>query len=137
MNAPKANGANGANGRDARGRFARGNKGGPGNPRCRRAAALRQLLVGAVSDDDFRAVVAKLVDMAKAGDLAAIRELFDRMLGRPVGIDELRYVEQHELIDAADEARERDRPDYFGGDWRKAAARLMEIEAQEGVDGAD
>ena len=49
-----------------------------------RTAAIRGLLLDAVTDDDLRAVIAKLVEMAKGGDLAAIRELLDRMIGKPV-----------------------------------------------------
>ena len=74
---------NGANGRAAGGRFAPGNPGGPGNPLGSRVAALRAMLLDAVSPDDLRAIVATLVAQAKQGDLAAIRELFDRLLGKP------------------------------------------------------
>ena len=59
-------------GRDNKGRFARGNKGGTGNPFNRRVAGLRQLLLERVSDDDLAAIVDKMIDMAKEGDLAAI-----------------------------------------------------------------
>ena len=75
---------NGINGRVASGRFAPGNPGGPGNPHGKRTAALRAMVTEAVTDDDLRAVVAKLVELAKGGDLAAIRELLDRTIGKPV-----------------------------------------------------
>ena len=74
---------NGDNGRDAGGRFAKGNPGGPGNPFARRVARLRSLLLDAVSDDDLRAVVAKMVEKAKAGDVAAAREVLTRTIGKP------------------------------------------------------
>jgi hypothetical protein len=77
-----ARSTNGSNGRGAAGRFAAGNPGGPGNPHARRVAAMRAILLEAVTDDDLRAIVAKLVAMAKDGDLAAIRELLDRTLGK-------------------------------------------------------
>jgi len=64
------------------GRFAAGNPGGPGNPHARRVATLRALLFEAVTDDDLRAVVGKLIEQAKGGDLAAIREPLDRTLGK-------------------------------------------------------
>ena len=35
-------------------------------------------------EDDLRQVVTKLVELAKGGDLAAIRELLDRTMGKPV-----------------------------------------------------
>ena len=87
---------NGANGRGADGRFARGNCGGPGNPHAQRTARLRAMLLDSVSDDDFTTVVGKLVAMAKGGDLAAIRELLDRMMGKPKATIELEQAEMDE-----------------------------------------
>jgi hypothetical protein len=69
-------------GRDRNGRFAKGNAGGPGNPFARRVAHLRSVLMESVTDEDMRAVVRTLVTLAKAGDVAAIKLLFDRLLGR-------------------------------------------------------
>lgn len=73
---------NGANGRDASGRFVKGWKGGPGNPYVRHVAAIRSVLMSAVSDDDLRAIVSTLVEKAKAGDVMAAREVLDRLLGK-------------------------------------------------------
>jgi hypothetical protein len=95
METPSTNGPNG--GRNAGGRFAAGNRGGPGNPHAKRTAAIRGLLLDSVSDDDLRAIIAKLVEMAKDGDLAAARELLDRMLGKPKSTVE---IEQAELAEA-------------------------------------
>jgi len=92
MTTPSPNRVNG-NGRGPNGRFAKGNPGGPGNPHANRTARLRAMLLDTVSDDDFRAVVAKLVAMAKAGDLVAIRELLDRTLGKSKGTVELIQAE--------------------------------------------
>ena len=77
-----------AGSRDAGGRFAKGNPGGPGNPYARRVARLRSLMLEAVSDDDLKAIVAALVQQAKAGDLAAAREVLNRCTGKPG------YIEQ-------------------------------------------
>jgi hypothetical protein len=41
------------------------------------------MLLESVTPEDVRAVVAKLVDLAKSGDLAAVRELLDRLFGKP------------------------------------------------------
>jgi 5-hydroxyisourate hydrolase-like protein (transthyretin family) len=41
-------------------------------------------MLDAVTAEDIRAVVAKLIEQAKAGDLAAIREVLDRTLGKPL-----------------------------------------------------
>lgn len=70
-------------GRDTRGRFLRGNRFARGNPIARKMAILRTTLLEAVTEDDLRAVVAKLIERAKAGDIAAVKELLDRTLGRP------------------------------------------------------
>jgi len=75
------------NGRDHRGKFAPGNPGGPGNPHVRKVAKLRRAMLAAVSTDDIKAVVAKLVEKALDGDVVAIRELLDRCIGKaPVAI---------------------------------------------------
>ena len=42
------------------------------------------MLLGAVTDDDLKAIVNKLVSMAKAGNLAAMKEVRDRTLGKPL-----------------------------------------------------
>ena len=72
-----------ANGRTPRGQFAKGNPGGPGNPYARRTAALRSALLDAVTEADIRAVARALVKRAKDGEVPAVRELLDRLLGRP------------------------------------------------------
>ncbi|QNN24084.1 hypothetical protein HED60_18015 [Planctomycetales bacterium ZRK34] len=81
MNAPIVNGSNG--GRDASGRFTRGNPGGPGNPYIRQVAALRAAVLEAVDAESLAAIVHALVEKAKAGDVVAAREIFDRCLGKP------------------------------------------------------
>ena len=75
--------ANGSNGRDHRGRFTHGNPGGPGNPNAAAVGAWRSALVKTVTLADFEEVVRKLVDLAKAGEPWAVRELLNRCLGRP------------------------------------------------------
>ncbi len=89
---------NGPNGRDDRGRFASGNPGGPGNPHACQVGRLRTALLAAVSEDDMTSIVAKLVAMAKAGDVRAIKEVFDRTLGRPVEADLLERLATLEAV---------------------------------------
>lgn len=84
---------NGDDGRGPDGRSVKGNSGGPGNPYALHTARLRALLLDNVTDDDFEAVVAKLVEMAKGGNLAAVREPLDRMMGRPKSTVELQQTE--------------------------------------------
>jgi hypothetical protein len=88
-----------SDGRDAEGRFARGNPGGPGNPFTRQVAALRKQLLGALTEEDLKAVSAQLVRQARAGDLAAIELLFGYVLGRPksaVNPDTLDHAEMQQ-----------------------------------------
>src|SRR5262245_46455806 len=70
-------------GRDAKGRFSKGNKGGPGNPFARKVAALRKALVDFVSEDDLKHIVFVLKMKAERGDIAAIKLLFQYVLGKP------------------------------------------------------
>jgi hypothetical protein len=84
---------NAPNGRGQDGRFAKGNSGGPGNPHARRVARLRSALLNAVKPDDVREVVVTLLASAKAGEVAAIRELFQRLLGPPVELDMIERLE--------------------------------------------
>ena len=73
-----------SDGRDAQGRFLKGQyKGGPGNPNLRRSGALRQALAKAVTPATMKRIMVKLVAKAESGNLPAIKELLDRLFGRP------------------------------------------------------
>ena len=79
---------NGQNGRDSTGRFVQGCKGGPGNPLARKIHRLRSALLKRCSVDDINEVADTLIAEAKSGDIVAIRELLDRILGKAkVGIE--------------------------------------------------
>ncbi|MFH1419301.1 MAG: hypothetical protein ABII12_13590, partial [Planctomycetota bacterium] len=69
--------------------FAKGNPGGPGNPHARRVAEIRKLLLDAVTDQDVKEICDVLVRKAKEGDLRAIKELLDRLLGRSISATEI------------------------------------------------
>jgi hypothetical protein len=94
--APSTNGANG--GRQDGGRFAKGNPGGPGNPHARRVARLRSALLKAVTPADMKAIVARLVQDARAGNVQAAREVIERSLGKPVETDLLERIERLEQL---------------------------------------
>jgi hypothetical protein len=79
---------------DANGKFKKGWRGGPGNPHVRRIAALRAVVATAVAPDDMMEVMVALLDKAKAGEMAAIRELFDRTLGPAIPFDVLAKLEE-------------------------------------------
>lgn len=69
--------------RGADGRFLPGNPGGPGNPLARRAVTMRQTLTEATTEADLLAIWRVLLDQAKGGDLPAIREVLNRLMGMP------------------------------------------------------
>lgn len=59
--------------RDSTGRFAAGNRYVPGCcPAARKVAELRAALLESVSDDDMREIAARLVTMAKGGDMGRV-----------------------------------------------------------------
>jgi len=74
-----------AGGRDAAGRFTAGNRGGPGNPFARHAAAMRQAVCRAVSEEDLQAITRALVEKAKDGDVAAAKLVLGYTAGKPAG----------------------------------------------------
>jgi hypothetical protein len=87
---PSADGSvgNASEGQDrtSSGQFAQGHSYSVGNKSHtnERTKALKQALLEAVSDQDMKDIVVKLVKKAKEGDIQAIKELFDRCLGRPL-----------------------------------------------------
>ena len=85
------------NGRNSNGRFSTGNSGGPGNPHAMKVGQLRSALIDAVSPEDIAAIVGKLVEQAKAGDVRAIREVLDRTLGKPVEADLIERLEHGQI----------------------------------------
>ena len=65
--------------RDDKGRFVPGHTGGPGRPK--KGEALTDVLREKI---DKEAIADKLIEMVGAGDLAAIKYVYDRLDGRPV-----------------------------------------------------
>lgn len=70
-------------GKDAKGKFAKGNRLGRGNPLAGRAAKIRAAVLKASTPEDVKAIAQRLIDGAKSGDLAFIREWLDRTIGKP------------------------------------------------------
>ncbi len=56
-------------------------------------AALRSALLDAVTPEDIADAVRALIERAKAGDVAAIRELLDRCIGKPQETDLFERIE--------------------------------------------
>ena len=90
MKAPSTNGPNG--GRDNHGRFVPGCAGGPGNPLAARVAKLRAAALAAVTASDVRAILRKLVNLAKGGDVQAAKEVLQRTLGPCEAADALQEL---------------------------------------------
>jgi len=88
----------GPNGQDAKGRFTKGNKLGIGNPLAGRAAKIRAILLESLTDKDAREIAKTLVAPARSGDLAAIRELLDRTIGKPSQADVNERIEKLESL---------------------------------------
>jgi hypothetical protein len=85
-----------ANGRGEGGKFGPGNRFARGNPFAKRVAKLRSALFKAVSPEDLTEVVRVLVASAKSGDVAATKELLQRLLGPPVELD---FIERMEALE--------------------------------------
>ena len=102
MNQPSTHGSNG---QDGRGRFAPGNRLGRGNPLAGRAAKIRAVLLRRLSPKLAGEIADALIAQAKAGDLAAIRELLDRTIGKPAATELLERIEALEL--AAESQKEK------------------------------
>jgi hypothetical protein len=71
------------NGRTPGGRFALGNAFARGNPNTRRMHELRHALLAAVRPEDVQAVGAKLLELARAGDIQAARLWLEFVVGKP------------------------------------------------------
>src|SRR5260370_27597428 len=92
------------NDRDARGRFTKGNAGGPGNPFARQVTLLRASLVHSVTTQEIIRIGGALKEKTLSGDVAAIKLLFQDLLGKPAETldpDRIAVDEWQKLKDAA------------------------------------
>jgi len=85
-----------SDGRGPGGRFGKGNRLAVGNPFARKVNMLRSAMLRAVSTTDMKAIVAKLVTDAKAGNVQAAKEVLERTLGRPQELDLMERLEKLE-----------------------------------------
>ena len=84
--------------RDRNGRFTPGNKAGRGNPMASRVAKLRCAMLEAVTPEDMSAIIRKLVELARDGDVQAAKEVLSRTLGKPQEIDLVERLEALEGV---------------------------------------
>ena len=59
-------------------------------------------MLNVVTEGDMRAVVGKLVEMAKGGDVAAVKLLLDRTVGKPL---EVPVIVVHQTLEMTPEDR--------------------------------
>lgn len=108
------------------GRFAKGNREGRGNPLAGRAAKIRAVLLQQLTPARAKEIAKALIEQASQGDMAAIRELFDRTIGRPAQQDVVERIEKLERL--IDEESQRDEelkfpPEFPGGQQPADAGR--------------
>jgi hypothetical protein len=124
-----------ANGRRQDGKFGPGNSFGRGNPTAKHAQRLRQLFVTAVTEEDIKAIVVKLVELAKAGDIQAANLLLTRALGKPstadtslpLDSDPITSVDQIKTLDDAREYLIQQNPEIEAGFLDQKARLLLRI----------
>ncbi len=77
--------ANGQSDRDNSGKFVGGNKASVGNKKGtdRKSKELKKALLDAVTEKDIKEIAKAILKKAKKGDTPSIKELFDRLWGRP------------------------------------------------------
>jgi len=92
-NAPSPTADNGRTDHGRDGRFLPGNRAARGNPFARKVGQLRSAMLRSVKASDVKAVVVKLVEMAKSGDVQAARLLLDRCLGPAGAVDLIERLE--------------------------------------------
>jgi len=90
--------AGNGNGRDRAGRFSAGNKLAKGNPFAKQTQDLRVALFRAVTKKDIKAIILKMVEAAKRGDMIAAREVLDRTIGKASNTELLQRVEHLESL---------------------------------------
>jgi hypothetical protein len=78
-----------ATGRADRGLFARGNQISRGHQGNRRMSELRQSILSAASEDDVQAIIRKMAEMGRTGDVMAARVFLEYVVGKPVQALEL------------------------------------------------
>jgi hypothetical protein len=72
-----------ATGRAANGTFAKGHHHSRGNPFVKELHAMRVRLYNAVSNEDFDAVVKKMIELAREGSIQAAKLLIEHLAGKP------------------------------------------------------
>jgi hypothetical protein len=88
----------GNGGRGADGKFRPGNRLGQGNPLAGRAAKIRAILLKKLTPKRAATIAEMIIVKAEAGDLAYIRELLDRTIGKPTNAEVMERIEALEAF---------------------------------------
>lgn len=70
--------------RNESGQFVKGYSGGPGRPPKAREEKYHEILVSAITFDDFRRIILKAKDQAIKGDAVARKFIADYLVGTPI-----------------------------------------------------
>ena len=89
--------ATASNGRGKNGKFIAGNSAAKGNPHAKKVAKLRSIMLGATSEADMRAITRKMISLAKGGDIAAAKLVWDRLLGSVTPIVAIDMKQAHQV----------------------------------------
>ena len=94
--------------RDLKGRWQQGNKAARGNPLAKQVQAIRVALVSAVTPKDIQAVIRRLLQQAKAGDVASAKIIFERAVGPAEALDfDLRLTElENQVLESHNKGRQ-------------------------------
>jgi hypothetical protein len=94
--------------RDLKSRWKPGNKAGRGNPLAKQVQAIRVALVSAVTAADIQAVIQRLLQQAKAGDVASAKIIFERAVGPAEALDfDLRLTElENQVLESHNKGRQ-------------------------------
>jgi len=69
-----------------------------GHPYAQQVGKLRSAMLRAVTEADMKAILARLVKLAREGDVRAAREVLDRCIGRPIEADLIARIEALERV---------------------------------------
>ncbi|MFO0866860.1 MAG: hypothetical protein U0744_19850 [Gemmataceae bacterium] len=83
--------------RNPKGTFRNGNRGGPGNPYARRVSKLRQAVMEECAEEDLRDITRAMINLAKDGDKAAAKLVYQYALGKPDKQIDPDRIDEHEL----------------------------------------
>lgn len=86
------------NGRNSNGTFAKGNSGGPGNPHSKQVNRLRSAILEAATKKDMQDIYKVMATLAKQGNVAAARFVYEYTAGKPIDWDASGALEALQIL---------------------------------------